>query len=106
MAKAIHFKYDGTEYTLEFNRNSVVALERHGFDVTNFSKAFVTNSELLFEAAFKMHHGRTKPEVIEEIFKKISDKEKLVGKLLEMYAETMESLFDEPDEGNVEWEVG
>ena len=45
-----------TKYTLEFNRESVVAAERGGFIPEEIDTKPVTMIPLLFHYAFRMHH--------------------------------------------------
>ncbi len=105
MAKTITIPYNGTEYTLEFNRESVKLMERAGFDTEKLRSMPVTMLPMLFEGAFHMHHRREKKEVIEQIYSKIKGKDELMTALIELYTEPVKALFDEPedDEGNVEW---
>ena len=46
-----------------------------------------------------------KPEVIDAIYAKMTNKQELIGKLAEMYNEPIAALVDEPEEseGNVSW---
>lgn len=103
MAKQITFSYDGTEYTLEFTRKSVEKMERDGFDVTEFHRKPMTYLPQLFEGAFYAHHRFMKKDKIQEIFREMPNKDILIEKLAEMYNDPIEALFDEPDQGNVDW---
>jgi hypothetical protein len=44
---------------------------------------------------------------MDEIYKNIRDKEGLIAALTELYAETLNTLTDEPadDKGNATWEI-
>ena len=105
MAKTITFPYNGVEYTLEFNRDSVKMLERAGFSTEAISTKPMTMLPMLFEGAFHMHHRRADKDVIRKIYEKIKGKDELMVALLEMYNEPLSTLFDEPEEGegNVTW---
>jgi hypothetical protein len=105
MSKTITIPYNGTEYTLEFNRESVKLLERAGFDINLIRPQPMTMLPMLFEGAFHMHHRRVEKDVIRKIFDKIKGKDELMNALLELYNEPVKALFDEPedDEGNVTW---
>ena len=107
MNTKIRFTYKDTPYVLEFDRMSIKTLEANGFSVEEFIKKPMLNIELAFAGSFMKHHKKTKQTVIDEIFSKMKDKQKLVESLVQMIEETYSSLFDEPedDEGNVEWEV-
>ena len=107
MAKQIIFTDNGTEYTLEFNRATVRKMEADGFDISEASKKPLTFLTDLFAGAFKMHHRFVKPNVIDELQARFSDKDKLIQRLIEMYSETLESLSnnegDEDKENLIEW---
>jgi hypothetical protein len=63
----------------------------------------------LFAGAFKAHHRfDAKQKEIDKIFELFKDKQALIEKLAEMYAEPMEALLDNEnvDEGNaIAWET-
>lgn len=105
MAKTITIKYEGTEYTLEFTRRSIEAMERQGFVIGDVKTKPMTTLPTLFAGAFLAHHRFIKRDVVDAIFEKLSDKEKFLEKLAEMYAEPLEALMDEPEEseGNLTW---
>lgn len=105
MAKTIDFKFEGTDYTLEFTRASVATLEKQGFVIGDIEDKPVTTLPALFAGAFLAHHRFIKKEVVDRIFAQMINKEDLVFKLAEMYNEPITSMVDEPeeDEGNVQW---
>ena len=105
MSKQLNFKYNGTAYTLEFTRRSVEQMEREGFVADDLKVKPMTTLPALFAGAFKAHHKFVKPDVINEIFSKMTNKSELIGKLSEMYNEPIMALVDEPEdaEGNVDW---
>lgn len=105
MAKTITIKYEGTEYTLEFTRRSIEAMERQGFVIGDIKTKPMTTLPTLFAGAFLAHHRFIKRDVVDAIFEKLSDKEKFLEKLAEMYVEPLEALMDEPEEseGNLTW---
>lgn len=107
MNTKIKFTYKDTPYVLEFDRMSIKTLEANGFSVEEFMRKPMLNIDLAFAGAFIKNHRKTKQTVIDEIFNKMKDKQKLVESLVQMIDETYSSLFEEPedDEGNVEWEV-
>ena len=96
MSKQLNFEYKGIQYTLEYTRKSVEQMEREGFVAEDIRTKPMTMLPTLFAGAFKAHHRFVKSDVIEEIFSKMSDKEKLIGKLAEMYNEPIMALIDEP----------
>ena len=105
MSKQLNFKYNGTEYTLEFTRRTVEQMEREGFVADDIKTRPVTMLPTLFAGAFKAHHRYVKREVIDEIYSKMTNKADLIGKLAEMYNEPIAALIDEPIESseNLTW---
>lgn len=107
MSKQISFEYKGTNYTLEFNRKTVQAMERDGFVVQEIESKPMTALPMLFAGAFRMHHRFIKRELIDEIYDAMPNKDDLIGKLAEMYNEPLVSLLNEPEESEkkVEWKA-
>ena len=106
MSKQINFTYKGKDYTLEYTRESVKQMEREGFVANDILTKPMLTLPKLFAGAFKAHHKYdTKQKQIDEIFELFNSKQALVEKLAEMYAEPMETLLDDVDEGNaIAWE--
>jgi hypothetical protein len=107
MAKQLNFEYNGKEYTLEFTRESVKQMEREGFVANDvITKPMITLPKL-FAGAFKANHRfDIKQKEIEQIFSQFKNKTALFEKLAEMYAEPMETLMDDTDEGNaIAWDA-
>lgn len=105
MNKAIEFSYKGKDYTLEFTRKSVETMDRQGFVASHIVDHPMTVLPTLFRGAFVANHRNVKPEIIDEIFSKLTNKQDLIGKLGELYNAPIMALMDEPDEdeGNVQW---
>ena len=106
--KKIKFTYDGHEITLEYTRDIVSRLERSGLVIGDLGKMPQTVTTMLYEGAFLANHRKIKDSTIKEIWRHIKNKEDFVSKLAEMYIETRDTLFDEPDEDdekNVSWEA-
>jgi hypothetical protein len=105
MSKQLNFKYNGTEYTLEFTRRTVEQMEREGFVADDVRTKPMTTLPTLFAGAFRAHHKYVKREVIDEIYAKMTNKADLIGKLAEMYNEPIAALIDEPVESseNLTW---
>lgn len=100
----INLTYGKTEYTLEYNRQSVKTMEAQGFVLDELTKKPATMMPMLFTGAFIKNHRGTKRAVMDEIYDGISDKSALMEVLMEMYVETLSSLMDNSaDEGNVTW---
>lgn len=109
MAKTIEFKAsDGMTYTLEFSRRTVSDMERAGFRLNDISDKPVTSYPLLIRGAFKCHHRKMKEDEIDKIYSALRNKDAFIEKLAEMYADTVNSLFDEPEEDEknaVDWKA-
>lgn len=107
MGKQINFKHNDKEYTLEYTRESVKQMEREGFVANDIVTKPMLTLPKLFAGAFKAHHKYdTKQKQIDEIFELFTNKQALIEKLAEMYAEPMETLMDDSNEGNaIAWEA-
>jgi hypothetical protein len=105
MSKQLNFVYKDVEYTLEFTRRSVEQMEREGFVADDIKVKPMTTLPALFAGAFKAHHKFVKPEVINEIYSKMTDKAGLIAALAAMYNEPLLALLEEPAESseNLNW---
>ena len=102
----INLTYDKKDYILEYNRQSVKTMENQGFVLEDLTKKPANMIPLLFAGAFiKNHSGKNgvSRKVVDEIFDGIDDKTALMEALMEMYAETLGSLTEGSNEGNVTW---
>ena len=107
MSKKIEFSYNGTDYTLEYNRKAVEFIERQGFVISELAEKPMLMLPMAFEGLFFKNHKNIKKSEVEEIFDKFKDKEALISTIADMLEETYSSLQDEPkdDEKNIEWKV-
>ena len=107
MAKTITLQYKGAEYVLEFTRKTVEQLEEAGFKIRDVGSKPITILPTLFKGAFLAHCSYLKDDVVEEIYKQIPNKKDFMEKLIEMYSDPIETLFDEPEpsEKNASWAV-
>lgn len=105
MNTKIYFTYKDVPYTLEYNRDSVKKLEAVGFNIKDFMASPMTNIELAFKGAFLKNHRKTNDSLIDEIYANMGNKEALLEKLIAMIEETYDTLFDEKDKGNIEWDT-
>jgi hypothetical protein len=107
MAKKLEFEFNGKDYTLEYTRESIKQMEREGFSANDIVNKPMNTLPKLFAGAFKANHRYVKQNVIDEIFDKFTNKQALIEKLSEMFAEPMEALLDDPvDSGNaIAWET-
>lgn len=104
MSKIV-LNHNKKEYVLEYNRQSVKMMEGQGFVLDEITTKPVTMIPLLFQGAFLKNCKGTKRAVIDEIFDGIGNKSDLMSALIEMYADTLSSLTDDVEEGNVTWEL-
>lgn len=107
MSKQIRFNYDGLEYVLEYSRATAQQVEKAGFSLEQLRTQPNIQIPLLIQGAFLCHHRRISENVLNSIVNRLGSKEELVAKLAEMYADTTQTLFDEPEEkeGNLNWEA-
>ncbi len=97
----------GVTYTLEFTRKTVTLMEQQGFIAEDLNKKPMTMLPALFAGAFLAHHKFVKRETIDNIYSRLTKKDVLIQKLVEMYNDPIVSLLDEPEqedaEGNLDW---
>lgn len=114
MSTTIKVTYQNKEYQLEYTRRAVKHMEDNGFVVEEVGNKPVTMIPLLVYGAFMKHHQSIKRSLVDEIYENIVGKigkdgeEGFIQTLLEMYAETIQTLTDDSvaDEGNVAtWKV-
>ncbi len=108
MAKSIELDYKGKTYVLEYTRDTIRQMEKEGFNIKEASdgSAPVTMILGLFEGAFKKNHPTVNPQLIDNMYEDISEKDTLLEALVEMYTEPVEALMSDPDEvraKNAKW---
>ena len=93
---------EGREYTLEFNRKSVVKTEQAGLNINALDSMSMTMIPLLFWGAFQMHHPYMTQEKTDEIlFDKLGglNKDEL-AQLGQLFAVTYQTLIATEDNEN------
>lgn len=114
MSTKITVTYKKNEYVLEYSRQAVKQMEDQGFVVDQLGDKPVTMIPLLVYGAFIKNNRGIKRSLVDEIYENIVGKigrdgeEGFIQTLLEMYAETVQTLTDNDsvDEGNVAvWKV-
>lgn len=113
MSTTITVTYQGNDYVLEYSRNSVKQMEQQGFVLDKISEQPMTQIPLLVYGAFMKNNKGIKRSLVDEIYEHITDKigdegNGFIHALLEMYAETVNTLTDNEsvDEGNrAVWKV-
>lgn len=101
--KQIKFTYKDQNYILEYTRKTIKVMESNGFNINDIDTKPMVTIPALFKGAFLSKHRFVKDELIDEIYKQMQHKDELVEALMDMYADAIQSLFDEPEEGNLEW---
>ena len=105
--KTVVLSWEGTDYTIEYDRDSVSRIER-GFGVTveDIQKGSITAFQSIFFGGFFKHHPNIKKSTLEQLYDATPDKMELFKVLVEMYMENVNSLIDEPAEGKaLSWSV-
>lgn len=103
----ITFTYKDTKYTLEYTKETVMALEARGYKPDDIGDKPMSNLLPLYQCAFLAHHPMITSAVTDEIYKLLPNKLDFMKKLVEMVNEQEAFLSDEPEEseGNVVWMV-
>lgn len=90
----------GVEYTLQFNRESVLFTNNQGFRASDMTDNLEGMLPILFYGAFRMHHkdiARNRTNALLDEIAPVS--QDFVVRLLELYAEPRNALVnDEPTE--------
>jgi hypothetical protein len=104
----IKLTYKEKDYIAEFSRNTAKAIEERGFSVDLIATQPNKMIPLLIYGAFMKNHSTVKQTKIDEIFLAQNHRGELVGKLAEMYVETVNTLVgddEDADEKNATWEI-
>ena len=104
-ASRIELVYEGTTYTMEFDRSTVLNTEKtYGLSMRDVQEGKLAAFDAIFRGAFLKHHPRMKPATVEAIMDRIPNKSELYATLVGMYSENIESLLGEPEEGKaISW---
>ena len=107
MSTTVTITYQKQQYILEYSRNAVKQLEQQGFVIDQLGDKPMTMVPLLVYGAFMKNHKGIKRSLVDEIYEHLVDKigdgeDGFIQVLLEMYAETVNTLTDTSavDEGN------
>lgn len=107
MAKTISFEYEKKKYTLEYTLRTASQCEQDGFVLDQIGDKPGTMIPLLFYWSFARHHRGITKQQTEKIYTEfITHKTEMVKALTEMYADAINALIDEEDEGaegNANW---
>lgn len=90
-----------TEYTLEFNRASILYAEQRGFNIQGLGAKPMTAIPELFFYAFRMHHPKVTKEQSDDIlFNKMGGlSEEVLQRLGELYNAPFTTLVPDEEEG-------
>ena len=104
--KPIVLKNKDTEYTLEFNRESVVFAEMRGFKIEDVSDYPMTKIPELFFYAFRMHHKNIARDKTDKILEEIGGlPDGFVARLVELYTAPFDYLLEGDERKNSKWAV-
>lgn len=105
MGKKLNIEYGGEKFVLEYTRKTVSMLEAQGFRVDSITETPMSSIPSLFFGAFLAHHPTMSKSKADGIWDCMPNKNDLIGKLAEMYAEPISTLLAEPEEneGNALW---
>lgn len=92
----LHDTESGTDYTLEFNRESIRFAESRGFDLNDIDKFPMSRIPDLFYYSFRMHHRNVSREKTDKmIFEDFGG----IGNLPDGLMERLVMLYAEPFNG-------
>ena len=106
--KPIILKNKDTEYTLEFNRESVKFAEMKGFKLEDVSNYPMSKIPELFYYAFRMHHINVAREKTDKILDEMGGlPEGFLERLFELYTAPFDFLTvaEEGERKNSKWTV-
>lgn len=106
MIKPIVLKNKETEYTLEFNKESVKFAELRGFTIDDVSNFPMTKIPELFFYAFRMHHKTVARDKTDKILEEMGGlPEGFVARLVELYTAPFDFLLEGDERKNSKWTV-
>ena len=107
MNTKININYEGTDYVLEYNRESIEVMERRGFIVSELDQKPMLMLPMAFQGLFYKNHKNIKNSTIDDIYNKLKDKQKLLETIGNMLSEAYNTLLEttEDDKGNLDWEI-
>lgn len=104
--KKITIKHEGKSIGLSYTRKSAKIMEQNGFMFEQVFDKPNTYVPMLFQGSFLAEASYMSPKIIDEIWENLPNKEELIGKLMEMYADTLNDLLSTTgDEKNSTWEA-
>lgn len=105
MSKKISFEYGDKKYELEYTLRTAGQANEDGFILEQLGdKPALMIPKLVYWAFVRHHKGITRKQT-EEIYSWVRDKSGFIATLAEMYADAVNALIDEDDEGNANWAI-
>ncbi len=103
MSKQISFEFEEKQYTLEYTLRTAGQANEDGFILDQLGdKPALMIPKLVYWAFVRHQRGITRTQT-ETIYEWIKDKNGFITALAEMYAEAVNALVDEEEEGNANW---
>ena len=104
-ASRIELAYEGTTYTMEFDRSTVLETEKaFGLSIRDVQNGSLSAFDALFRGSFMKHHPKMKPSTMDAIMERMPNKGELYAALVGMYSDSIDSLLSEPEEGKaISW---
>lgn len=103
MSKQISFEFEKKQYTLEYTLRTAGQANEDGFILDQLGdKPALMIPKLVYWAFVRHQRGITRKQT-ETIYEWIKDKNGFITALAEMYAEAVNALVDEDEEGNANW---
>lgn len=106
MSKKIEFEFENKNYTLEYTLRTAGQANEDGFILDQLGdKPALMIPKLVYWAFARHHKGITRKQT-ETIYEWIRDKTGFVTALAEMYADAVNALVDDTDDGeqgNANW---
>lgn len=101
----IVFEHEGTEYIMEFDRETVAQTEKlYDFTIADVRDGKLSSFEALFHGAFLKHHPNMRPATVESFLRRMPNKQEVFKNLALMYSDTISTLLEEPEEGEaISW---
>lgn len=87
---------EGNKYTLQFNRKTVLSMQRNGF-VLDLDRLYMCARDLI-HGAFRMHHPWMKWEDVEKVWVSQSNRGELLGYLANMFSQPAIDLMGDASE--------
>lgn len=111
MSTKINLTYNDKEYILEYNKAAARSIEAQGFSLEDIGNKPTIMIPLLVQGAFYKNHRLLPKNTISEIFEHVVGKtgteneQGFISVLTDMYAEVVNSIMEDPDEGETEGNV-